>query len=272
MPANRRSLQITNLYGRRIKALSRDLANRLGARWRLTGDFDAQYAEWLAYAIPATTAAQTLAVQITSGYLGAFRSSEAGRVLPPPRLNGDGIVGRSRDGRPLAESLDSPLIKAKLAVGEGKSTQEASKIGFDVASRSIRFDTDEAARLVMSEYLRQNDNIIGYRRVSGGESTCGGCLAAESGEVLLPTEDFASHPGCDCVAEPVYGDVDDLFRHPTGQQKYDSLTPEEKVEAVGLDASQLIDSGEIRLAQLEDRFETELGPNFLVERPLKDVV
>lgn len=272
MPANRRSLEITNLYGRRVRALSRNLSDRLGARWRLTGDFDAEYARWLAFAVPATTAAQALAVQLTAGYLGAFQSSEARRFTPPPRLNGDRIVGRTRDGRPLAESLNSPLVNAKLAVGEGKTTQEASKIAFDVASRSIRFDTEEAARLVMSEHLRQNDNVIGYRRVSGGESTCGGCLAAESGDVLLPTEDFASHPGCDCVAEPVYGDVDDLFRHPTGQQKYDRLSPEEKIEAVGLDASQLLDSGDIRLAQLEGRFETELGPNFLVERPLKDVV
>ena len=272
MPANPRSLRITDLYGRRLKAASIQLVRQVQARWRLTGDFDADYAAWLAFAIPATTAAQRFGVQLTAGYIAAFESSERSRPVPPPALNAESVVGRSRDGRPLREAWTSPPIKAKLAVREGKSTPEASRIAYDAASRLVRFDTDEAARIVMSEHLRRNEGIIGYRRVSQGETTCGGCLAAEDGEVLSPVEDFASHPGCDCVAEPVYGDVDDLFRHPTGQQRYNQLSPEEKVEAVGAEAAQLIDSDEIRLAQLEGRFETARGQDFLVERPVKDVV
>ena len=49
MPANPASLRITNLYGRRIREISRRLSIQLQNRWRLTGDFDAEYAEWLSY-------------------------------------------------------------------------------------------------------------------------------------------------------------------------------------------------------------------------------
>lgn len=272
MAANRQSLAITNAYGQRLRAVEARVLAQNRRAWNLTGDFDAQYAEWFAVMAPVVAAAQALNVRLTSAYLGAFRTSETRRPARPPNIDPSEFVGQTRDGRTFEEGWTSPLIKTKVAMSEGKTIADASRIGFNASANIMRLDTYAAARAAMTRQLEQNDGIIGYRRVSQGETTCGGCLAAEDGEVLSPTEDFASHPGCDCVAEPVYGDVDDLFNHPTGAERYSRLTAQEKIEAVGLNAAQLLGSDQIQLYELAGRFRTVLGQDFLVERPLKDLV
>jgi len=271
MAANRRSLAITNAYGQRLREIERRVLAQNRRSWDMTGDFDAGYEAWLAAMIPAVTAAQTLGVRITSGYLGAFESSERGRVVRPPNVDPREYAGKTRDGRPLREGWTSPIIKLRNALAQGQSIDQAVKIGFEATTTLIRLDTYAAARDAMAAQIRANEGIIGYRRVSQGESTCGGCLAAEDAEVLSESEDFASHPGCDCVAEPVYGDVNDLFNHPTGAERYSRLSDQEKIQAVGLEAAQLINDDQIRLAELKGVSVTALGDNFLTERPLKDV-
>jgi hypothetical protein len=272
VPANRRSLAITNAYGQRLKAIERRVLEQSRRSWQNTGEFDADYARWFEVMAPAVAAAQAANVTLTSAYLGAFESSERGRVVRPPQIDPAEFVGKTRDGRSFEEGWTSPPIKSKVAMAEGKTIEEAAKIGFEASSNLVRLDTYAAARDAMSKVIRDSGGIIGYRRVSQGETTCGGCLAAESGDVLSDTEDFATHAGCDCVAEPVYGDVDDLFNHPTGAERYSRLSAQEKIEAVGLDAAQLIDDGQIRLAELQGVSVTALGDNFLTERPLKDVI
>ena len=271
MPANRQSLAITNAYGQRLKAVEARILAQNRRAWNLTGNFDAEYAEWFAVMAPAVAAAQALNVRLTSAYLGAFRTSETRRRTPPPNIDPTPYVGRTRDGRTFEEGWTSPVIKTKVAMGEGKTIADASRIGLEASANIIRMDTYAAAREAMASQIRRNEGIIGYRRVSQGETTCGGCLAAEDGEVLSETEDFAAHPGCDCVAEPVYGDVDDLFNHPTGAERFSRLSAQEKIEAVGLDAAQLLSTDDIQLYELAGRFRTATGQDFLVERPVKDL-
>lgn len=156
-------------------------------------------------------------------------------------------------------------------MAEGRTISEAARIGFDAASSLVRVDTYAAARNAMADQIRANEGIIGYRRVLNGEEDCGGCLAAATNDVLADTDDFESHPGCDCTGEPVYGDVDDLFRHPDGAERYSRMTTEQKIEAVGLEASQLLDSDQIALRDLAGKSPTVLGDDFLTQRPLVDV-
>jgi hypothetical protein len=271
LAANRRSLAITKAYGRRLRAIEQRVLAQNRRAWRLSGDFDADYAEWFAVMAPTVAAAQTLGIRVTAGYLGAFRSSETETVVNPPRLDSTDLIGRTRDGRTFEEGWTSPLIKTKVAMGEGKSIPEASKIGFEASGNLIRLDTYAAFREAMSRHMQQNELIIGYKRVEGDEPTCGGCLAAIDNEVLSPEEDFATHPGCDCTAEAVYADVNDEFEHPTGAERFSRMTEQEKLEAVGLDAAQLIDDGQIQLAELKGVSVTALGDNFLTERPVSDL-
>lgn len=271
MAANRQSLAITKAYGQRLKAVEGRVLAQNRRAWNLTGDFDAEYAQWFAVMAPAVAAAQALNVRLTSAYLGAFRTSETRRRATPPTIDPAEFVGRTRDGRTFEEGWTSPLIKSKVAMGEGKTIAEASRIGLDASANLIRLDTYAAAREAMAKQIRDNDGIIGYKRVEGDEPTCGGCLAAIDNDVLLPDEDFATHAGCDCVAEPVYGDVDDLFNHPSGAESYSRMSTAEKIESVGLDAAQLLSTDDITLYDLAGRFRTELGQDFLIQRPISDV-
>ena len=271
MPANRQSLAITKNYGRRLREVERRLLVEGQRNWRMNGNFDADYAVWLDAVVPAVVAAQAVMVRLTSAYLGAFESSERRRVVRPPTLPADQYLGVDRNGVPIRESWVSPPIKAKIAMSQGKTISEASIIGYETSANLIRLDSYASARNAMRDYMQQSEVIIGYRRVEGEEPTCGGCLAALTNDVLSPSEDFASHPGCDCVAEPVYGDVDDLFNHPTGQEIYSRMNAQERIEAVGLEASQLLDNGTIRLAELQDIPARQAQETFLTQRPVKDV-
>lgn len=240
--------------------------------WNMQGNFDADYAVWLEAVVPAVAAAQALMVRLTAAYLGAFESSERGRVVRPPQLEPQQYVGRDRNGVPIQESWVSPPIKAKIAMSEGKTIPEASIIGYETSANLIRLDSYASARNAMRDHMQQSEVIIGYRRVEGDEPTCGGCLAAIDNDVLSATEDFATHPGCDCVAEPVYGDVDDLFQHPSGQEIYSRMSAQEKIEAVGLEASQLIDNDTIQLAELLEIPGRQAQKTFLEQAPVKDLI
>jgi hypothetical protein len=270
--ANRRSLAITKNYGQRLREIERRLVLEGQRNWRMDNDFDDEYAVWLEAVIPAVVAAQGLMVRLTSAYLGAFESSERGRVVPPPRIETERFVGVDRNGIPLRESWTSPPIKAKIAIAQGKTIPEASVIAYETSANLIRLDSYASARNAMADHMRNSEVIVGYRRVEGDEPTCGGCLAAIDNEVLSPTEDFATHPGCDCTAEPVYGDVDDLFTHPTGQEIYSRMTAQEKIEAVGLEASQLLDSDTIKLSELLEIPASQAQNTFLQQAPVKDLI
>jgi hypothetical protein len=202
---------------------------------------------------PAVSAAQALNLRLTAAYLGAFQSSETGRVVNPPQIDPEPYVGRTRDGRTFEEGWSSPPIKSKVAMAEGKTIEEAAKIGFEASSNLIKLDTYAAARNALSDQFRSNDQIIGYRRVLNGEDDCGGCMAAASNDILAPEDDFETHPGCDCTGEAVFADVED------------------RINAVGLEAAQLLDSDQIALRDLAGQSPTVLGDNFLTQRPLVDV-
>jgi hypothetical protein len=156
-------------------------------------------------------------------------------------------------------------------MAEGKTIQEAAKIGLEASSNLIRLDTYAAARNALSNQFRSNEAIIGYRRVLNGERDCGGCMAAASNDILAPEDDFESHPGCDCTGEAVFADAEDRFQHPTGAEVFSRMTAEEKINAVGLEAAQLLDSDQIALRDLAGKSPTALGDDFLTQRPLVDV-
>ncbi len=271
MAANRRSLAITNAYGQRLKAVEARVVQQSRRTWQVTGDFDADYAAWFEVMAPAVSAAQALNLRLTAAYLGAFQSSETRRVVNPPQIDPEPYVGRTRDGRTFEEGWSSPPIKSKVAMAEGKTIEEAAKIGFEASSNLIKLDTYAAARNALSDQFRSNDQIIGYRRVLNGEDDCGGCMAAASNDILAPEDDFETHPGCDCTGEAVFADVEDRFQHPSGAEVFSRMSAEERINAVGLEAAQLLDSDQIALRDLAGQSPTVLGDNFLTQRPLVDV-
>ena len=272
MPRNPRSLRLTDLYAQRLKAVAAQVEANSAARWNLEpDDFDGSYNSWRDVAVLAVAQAQRQNLRLTQGYLAAFIASETGRRISPPRVDAEKYVGKSRDGRDLREAWDSPVIKAKVAIREGKTVEEASDIAKAAAIALVGLDTYSAARGSMAESVGTIQIVIGTRRVTVG-ATCGACMGAATGAILPKGSEFHIHPGCDCVQEPVLKNVPDTARRKTGTEIYHELSPAEQAARVGDEAASAIDRGDITLKDLVGESPMKTEPSFLTQRPLADLL
>lgn len=272
MAANRASLQITLAYGRRLKQIERAVKDYIRRTWVLApGDLDERYEAWKAGAVSVVEQGQLLNIRLTAGYLAAFESSERRRPIRPQPIDPAEYVGKTFGGAQLGDWAESPRIQALTEIKAGKPAKEAAEQAREKASVDAGLHTYTAARNAMSDQLQSNRGIIGYRRKAHGES-CGGCLAAANNEVLLPYSSFPTHPGCDCTAEPVLGDVADRYQHPSGLEQYQRMTSTQKVDAVGPEAAQAISEGTISLFDLKGAWQNDFAPDFLTQRPLSDAL
>lgn len=272
MPRNQRSLQLTDLYARRLKAVVGRVEALVSSRWYLDPeDFDGSYDSWRDVAVQAVSQAQRQNVRLTNGYLAAFLTSESGRRISPPSVDLEKYVGRSRDGRDLREAWSSPVIKAKVAVKDGRSPEEASDIAKAAALALVGLDTYFGARGPMAEQMRATVQVIGFRRVTVG-ATCGACLGAASGTVLPKDADFHIHPSCDCVAEPVVKSVPDAAKRRTGEQIFNELSPAEQNARLGDEAAEAVRNGDVSLPDLVGQSPMATEPDFITQKPLSELL
>jgi hypothetical protein len=271
MPASPRSLRLTDVYAQRLKAVAARVERDSSARWNLEpDDFDGSYNSWRDVAVLAVAQAQRQNLRLTQGYLAAFIASETGRRISPPSVSAEKYVGKSRDGRDLREAWDSPVIKAKLAIRDGKTVEEASDIAKAAAIALVGLDTYAAARGSMAETIGTIQIVIGTRRVTVG-ATCGACMGAATGAVLPKGSDFHVHPGCDCVGEPVIKNVPDTAKRKTGTEIYNELSPAEQSARVGDEAADAIRKGEVTLSDLVGTSPMKTEPDFITQKPLSEL-
>ena len=154
---------------------------------------------WTQTVAQTTAQAQREAVRATIGYLSAYLRSEGGSG-GPIRIPVDEYVGKSRNGRPLAEALETAPIGAKAALKEGKELPDALQVGLTRARLAVGMDTMQAARRATLEAIRDDPRFVGWRRALRG--TCGACAAVASDTVNNSVR-FEVHNGCQCVSEPV---------------------------------------------------------------------
>lgn len=272
MPRNQRSLQLTDLYARRLKAVVGRVEALADSRWNLDpDDFDGSYGSWRDVAVQAVSQAQRQNLRLTNGYLAAFLTSESGRRISPPSVDPEKYVGKSRDGRDLADAWDSPLIKAKVAVKDGHTPEEASDIAKAGALALVGLDAYYGARGPMAEQMRLTAEVIGFRRVTVG-ATCGACLGAATGTVLPVDTDFHIHPSCDCVSEPVVKNVPDTAKRKTGDQIFNELTPAEQNARLGDEAAEAVRNGDVNLTDLVGQSPMATEPDFITQKPLSELL
>lgn len=240
-------------------------------RWQLSGNFDAEYGAWLDAVVPATAQAQRQNVRLTQGYVSAFVVSETGKRTRLPSIDLDEFVGRSRDGRELRDAWQSPPIKAKVAVSEGKSVDEASDTARNAALALVALDVYAGSRGVLTNLISRVPVIGGWRRVTVGE-TCGACLGAADGRVMPPDAELKVHANCDCVKEPVIRGVPNLFRRPTGEEMWKRMSVEVRVASVGDEAFRAIEEGRINLSDLVGESPMATETNWLTQKPLSEVL
>ena len=209
--------------------------------------------------------AQKASLRLTSAYLTAFVASETGKPTRNLTIDTRAYSGSTADGQPLAEGMRSPLIGYFTALKNGKTVEEATRIGIDRAKRQVGMNYDAAHRTALMETIASSDLFDGWTRAVRG--TCGACAAKAGGHTdgLL----FQAHPGCQCVAEPSVIGVSSRYARPTGTEIFHSKTREEQDAMVGPEAAEKLRAGEITLADLagESHLDSE-ADDFLTQAPL----
>ena len=272
MAANPRSLQLTDRFSRQLAATAARVERVAGDRWNLVpDDFDGSYRTWLDVVVPVVAQAQRQNLRVTQGYLNAFLLSETGRRTRLPAVDPGEFVGRSRDGRTLEEAWTSPPIKAKVAVGDGKSVEEASAVAQDAALRLVSVDVYHGARGPLAALTASVSAFVGYRRVTGG-AACGACLGAADGTVFSSDEVFEIHANCDCVAEPVVDGVRDTARRETGQEIFEKLSRSEQNARLGSETAEAVRSGLVTVGDLVGHSPMKSEAPWLSQRPLSEDV
>lgn len=258
MPANRRSLALTDAYRERLVA-SRDRVQALAARrWPTIDQLDGT--NWPERMAASVAQAQLAAVRATAAYLSAYLSSETGNRQRGPAVDARAVPGLSRDGRPLTESLRSPLVGTLAALKDGKAVDEALTIGLNRAVRMVGVDYDAAHRTALSEAIKSDDRFDGSERSTRG--TCGAC-AAFSG-----TPTMTIHAGCLCVEQPRVAGVPNRFPLPTGAAIFAAKTAVEQDEMLGPQAADAVRRGKVEITDLVEVSRLETADDFITQKPL----
>lgn len=263
MPRSTRSLRLTDAYRARLASIRQQADSRARREWPTIDRLDGT--RWADRAAQVVAAAQTEAVRATAGYLTAYLSSELGRRVPTVRIDSRAYVGVSRDGRPLTEALQSPLIGVRAALKEQRPPEEALRFGLTRAARMVETDVMHAQRTALLDTIEADDRIEGWQRATSG--TCGACMAlsATSGP------HFEAHPGCQCQPQPVVRGVPNRVALPLGAELFRRMTTEEQDAQFGPDKAEALRTGEIELAALVQRNRLRTGDtDFITERPLED--
>lgn len=265
MARSQTSLRLTDRYSQSLATTAARVARIARSRWNMDpGDFDGSYETWLDVVVPLVTSAQRTNERLSVAYINAFLRSETGRSA---RLKlAESVAGTSRDGRPLREAWESPPIKAKVAMSEGKSVEQAMAEAQTAALRHADLDTYYGARSASTALMVAATAITGYMRVAGGNA-CGACLGAADGTVFDTDEVFEFHPHCDCVAEPVVIGVPDNVQRPTGQEIFNKLPRAEQDRRLGKSAAEAARNG-VPLSAFVGHADIENEPDWLLQKPL----
>lgn len=262
------SARVTDAYRQRLLRLQQ-LAALLGQWTVTTQDIDRSGQAWLARAVPQLQVMQGAGVALTAGYVSAFKASETSTPPTAAHINSAG-VGNAADGQPLLKSLAAALITVKVAIKDGRSPEQALKLGEQRATRLAASASLAAPRVALHSAIAADPAFIGWRRVTFGG--CGACLAAADGIVHSPDKPLAVHDHCRCTAEPVLDGAPDDFTRPTGRDMFDAMSFEQQAELLGERKAALIRSGSVAFDRLIQPQPMAVMAAGITEAPLQALV
>jgi hypothetical protein len=148
------------------------------------------------------------AVTVVIGAQAAVSSSTAGFLRLATGVDGPSTLltgALLRGGADPLEVYRRGVITARRALSDGKSREEALRIGRDRTLSTTATDVMLPQRAQIDEWVKV-DKVWGYRRVLTG-SSCALCALASTQryhrENLMPI-----HSHCDCGVSPIIGDRD----------------------------------------------------------------
>lgn len=263
MPHNPQSLRLTDAYRRRLLFLGERVERQAKEAWPRIEHLDS--IPWPEHMARQLTRTQIDGVRLTAGYIGAFLRSETGRGTAPA-LDSRRYAGLSRDGRPLLDALQSPLIGVRAALKEGKPPSTALAIGLHRATRMTKFEAVQAPRDALLDAIEADERLAGWQRNVAG--TCAACMAFSGASGPR----FEVHPGCQCVPMPTVTGVTQTVALPTGAALFSALSKQEQERAVGAEAAALVRDGQADLKDFVSHSKLESDqPDFITQRPVQDV-
>lgn len=273
MAANRQAQVATDAYRARLVALRGRSTAYLRGHWRRqlrAADLDASFAAWLAVAIAGLTAAQRAAIALSAGYLAAYLSAALARPEPPAPIAEGDRVGRTTDGRSLAQALRPALVTVKVALAQREAADVALRRGINQATRTGASEVLDTARDALAGAMSADERVIAWHRVVSA-GACGACLAL-AGRRYETSRRVERHPYCRCTQQPVIDGVPDRIAVPTGTQIFHALPPaaQDRLFAGrgGAGKAALLRDGDITLEQLVSRSPQATRPDFITETPL----
>jgi hypothetical protein len=261
LPASRRSLDVTNQYRRRVVAIRERVTAAAVREWPTIERLDGTV--WPERLAAVVAGAQTEAVRAAAGYLTAYLSTETGRRQRAVGIDSRRYAGLSRDGRPLTEAFQSPVIGVRAALKDGKPASVALDIGLQRARRMVGVDLDHAHQTALTDTIGSDERFSGWERATAG--TCGACMALSG----TSAPHFEVHPNCLCVPSPVVRGVANVVKIATGIQLFRRLSTQEQDERFGPEKAEALRTGEMDFSDLvqKSRLKTHQR-DFITEAPL----
>lgn len=259
MPASQRSLSVTSAYRDRVRALRQRVQAQAEREWPTIEGLDGT--AWPGRMALVVGGAQTEAVRAAAGYLSAMLSSELGVRQRAITIDSRRYSGFSRDGRPLAEALQSPLVGVRLGLKEGKTPEEALRLGLQRATRTVGIDLDHAHRTALTDTIDADERFSGWERVTAG--TCGACMALSG----TSGPRFESHPGCSCTPQPTVTGVPNRIPVLQAAALFERMSREEQDAAVGPAVADALRAGDLDFGALVKRNRIRQGDDFITQAP-----
>lgn len=100
-----------------------------------------------------------------------------------------------------------PMTTVFANLAAGMAVDRAKSAGLERLRKIAATDIQLAKTHTAQRRLRNDDKVVGYRRVLNGPKNCGLCIVASTARYhrgdLQPI-----HPGCDCTVAPITGKTD----------------------------------------------------------------
>lgn len=294
MPATEQALRLEQMYGTQLGDLWRRIVAIVQAQYaqidpeRLAESFRA----FIPQAAEVIALGQQQAQALAAAFIAQYVETETGRAFRSAPTSNE-IPGTTRDGADIRTALSGSIAAVWFSLQTGMDITLALERGRHIVSRTTGLTVSDAAEREQTHQAEQapavrltgtvrsvpigpapsNQSLLkGWTWVTVGH-TCAACLSQQDGSVRRWDQRGRRHPGCDCVRSPVVVGVPDAVKRPTGQDIFDSMTPEQQAAvfaSAGDEKAKAIRSGDATLADFTHRDTVAAGP-IITEQSLEAV-
>lgn len=273
MAATARSLRLNDQYRSRLLDVRNRSVIAIAASWRAMSihTYDQAFPGWLRAATATIANAQAHTATLSNQFAATYVASERGRAHQPTPLELSRYVGRTRDGRPVAQVLALADVSTRTALAYGARPEQAMEQGLGRAVRATRTEVMDAGRAALGAAMVHDAAITGWQRIPSS-NPCGACLALSDAGPRATDEDLEIHASCSCTAIPIVGGVPNNVEPLVGMALFESKTPDEQDALFegrgGAAKAELIRNGDITLEQLKTNHHHPEWVDEVYETPL----